>query len=455
MPDQNIPPTKRAPTETDVVGVSHRHLLSTRPARRVLAQRDIATLYRLLTGAGISQHQIARLTGQSQSEVSEILTGRRVVQAYDVLVRIAHGFDVPRGWMGLAYDADEVAESATPVLGEEVVDEDMKRRAMFAIATTALLGAPVLGEVLALPTPPNTPTALPSRLGASDIAALTALTAQLRTGARTYGGCADVVTTVANRSRSLMSVPASDQIKSHLRSALADLHTLAGWCCVDSGLHDQARACFATAMDLAAGAGDGVQLASALWHAGIHMRDAGAYNDGLKACQLGLIKLGETPGAPGAAETAAWLNMESARVSAAMGHNEAAERSLKAAREWQPTTAYDLADMECVTSYVYLWLGRLDTAERFAANSVRHWAAEGTSRREGVLADIALTIHTKTNQSDTTTLAHRAIAGVAPLQSLRTRQVKLDPLVKALDARGDSASGDLAHRARQLASDVA
>jgi tetratricopeptide (TPR) repeat protein len=317
---------------------------------------------------------------------------------------------------------------------------------------TALLGAPVLGEVLELPTPPKTPTPLPSRLGASDVAALTELTAQLRRGARTYGGGADVITTVANRSRSLMSVPASDPIKSQLGSSLADLHTLAGWCCLDSGLHDQARACFATAMDLAADAGDGVQVASALWHAGIQMRDAGAYNDGLKACQLGLIKLGEAPGAPGAAEAAAWLHVESARVSAAMGHRDAAERSLKAAREWQPATAYDLADMECVTSYVYFWLGRLDTAERFASNSVRHWAAEGTSRREGVLADIALaTIHTKTNQSDATTLAHRAIAGVAPLHSLRTRQAKLVPLVKALDARGDSTSCDLAHRARQLA----
>jgi hypothetical protein len=108
--------------------------------------------------------------------------------------------------------------------------------------------------------------------------------------------------------------------------------------------------------------------------------------------------------------------------------------------------------MECVTSYVYLWLGRLDAAERFAANSVRHWASEGTSRREGVLADIALaTIHTKTNQSDATTLAHRAIASVAPLQSRRTRQVKVAPLVQALNSRADSTSRDLAHRAHQLA----
>lgn len=446
MPDHNT-----SPTEEGTLSAEHRQQLATEAARRALAYRDITALYRLLTEAGVSQQQIARLTGQLPSEVSEILKGRKVM-AYDVLVRIASGLDVPRGWMGLSYDADEVAQSATPAVGEEVVDENMKRRALFAIASNALVGAPVLGEVLALPTPPTTPTPLPSRLVASDVTALKELTAQLRTGARTFGGGADVIVVVANRSRSLMSVPASKPIKSQLGSALADLHTLAGWCCVDSGLHDQARACFATAMDLAARAGDGIQFASALWHAGIQMRDAGAYNDGLKACQLGLIKLGEAPDAPGAAEMAAWLHVESARVLAAMEYSDAAERSLQAARKWQPITPYDLADMECVTSYVYLWLGRLNIAEGFAANSVRHWAAEGTSRREGVLADIALaTIHTKTNQSDATTLAHRAITGVASLQSLRTRRIKLAPLIKALDTRGDSASRDLAHHARKLA----
>lgn len=425
MPDRDTPPTKRAPAEKGALTGEHRQRLATGAARRALAQRDITALYRLLTGAGVSQQQIARLTGQSQSEVSEIVKGRQVM-AYDLLVRIASGFDVPRGWMGLAYDAEQVAESTAPDVGEEVVDENMKRRALLAIGSAALLGAPVLGEVLELPAPPSTPTPLPSRIGASDIAALKELTAQLRSGARTYGGGAEVVVTVANRSQLLMPVPGTDPIKSQLGSALADLHTLAGWCCVDSGRHDQARACFATAMTLAARAGDGVQLASALWHAGIQMRDAGAYNDGLKACQLGLIKLGEAPEIPGADEMATWLHTECARVSAAMGHCDAAERSLQAARQWQPSTPYDLADMECVTSYVYLWLGQLDTAQRFAVNSVRHWASEKTSRREGVLADIALaTIHTKTNQSDATTLAHRAIAGVATLQSLRTRQLKL------------------------------
>ena len=448
MLDRTTPLTKRTPIETGALSAEHRQRLTTAPARRALARRDITAVYQLLTYAGITQQHIANLTGQLPSEVSEILKGRQVM-AYNVLVRIADGFDVPRGWMGLAYDAQEV--STAPVVGEEVVDENMKRRAMLAIASAALLGAPVLGELLALPTPPTTDTPLPSRLLPSDIAALKKLTAQLRAGARTYGGGAEVVTTVATRSRSLLSVPASDPIESQLKSALADLHTLAGWCCVDSGLPDQARTFFATAMDLAAETGDGVQFATALWLAGIQMRDAGAYDDDLKACQLGLIKLAETPDAPGAAEMAAWLNTECARAAAAIGHGDAAERSLQAAREWQPTTAYDIADMECVTSYVHLFLGRLDAAQRFAAHSVRHWAAEGASRREGVLADIALaSIHTKTNQSDATTLAQRAIASVTPLQSLRTRQVKLAPLIKALEDRGDSTSRDLAHCARQM-----
>ena len=101
MPDQH-PATRPAPT-TDPLSDRLRHALTTTVGRRALAERDIPTVYRLLTQTGISQRQIAQLTGQSQSEVCEVLKGRRVM-AYDVLVRIAEGLGVPRGWMGLAYD---------------------------------------------------------------------------------------------------------------------------------------------------------------------------------------------------------------------------------------------------------------------------------------------------------------------------------------------------------------
>jgi transcriptional regulator with XRE-family HTH domain len=73
--------------------------------REVLAKQDIAGLFRLLQRMGVSQRRIAAWTGQSQSEISEILGGRRVV-AYEVLVRIADGLGIRRGRLGLAYDED-------------------------------------------------------------------------------------------------------------------------------------------------------------------------------------------------------------------------------------------------------------------------------------------------------------------------------------------------------------
>jgi Helix-turn-helix len=75
--------------------------------RRALAVRDIGTVYRILQRYGVAQRRIAAMTDQSQSEVSEIIAGRRTVVSYDVLVRIADGLDVPRGWMGLATSVEE------------------------------------------------------------------------------------------------------------------------------------------------------------------------------------------------------------------------------------------------------------------------------------------------------------------------------------------------------------
>ncbi|HEY7224648.1 MAG TPA: helix-turn-helix domain-containing protein [Micromonosporaceae bacterium] len=78
--------------------------------RHALAVRDVATVFRILNHRGISQRQIAAHTGQSQSEISEILAGRRVL-SYDLLARIADGLEIPRGHMGLSYD-----ESTAPLV---------------------------------------------------------------------------------------------------------------------------------------------------------------------------------------------------------------------------------------------------------------------------------------------------------------------------------------------------
>lgn len=407
--------------------------------RRVLTVRDVSGIFQLLRKLGYTQRQLAELAGMSQSEVCEIVKGTRQVQGYDVLTRIAEGFGIPRGLMGLAYDED-----AEPPETPEEVDEEVKRRALMAAGSIALFSSPVLGEVLHIPVRPHTPTPLPSRLGASDVTAMRSLTESLRTVARTYGGCADTVTAIANRSIQLMSVPASDEVLAGMGSALANLHTMAGWTCVDSGYHDHARACFAKAMELAATARDSRELASAFRHAGIQMGEAGGWNDALKAFQLGFVGTDDLV-------SIAWLHAETAWPYALMGHKDQALTALKRAQEQPLTDPFDAADMDYVSSCVYSILGQLDTAESFAARSVRKWAHEGISRRDSVEADILLaTLHARAGELDTAFLARKAITGVAGLQSVRARYIKLAPLAQALEARPYPEFTELAVAARQV-----
>ncbi|MGQ0774106.1 MAG: helix-turn-helix domain-containing protein [Pseudonocardiales bacterium] len=65
--------------------------------RRILVALDIGALYRALKNdAGLTQRKIAGLTGQSQSEIADIVAGRRTVENYHLLQRIAQGLIHPR-----------------------------------------------------------------------------------------------------------------------------------------------------------------------------------------------------------------------------------------------------------------------------------------------------------------------------------------------------------------------
>jgi hypothetical protein len=135
-PAQTVAPVPGPPLEASLVPPPARPALVPRePAativertlarddmRTALAARNIAGVYRILGRHGVSQRRIAAMTGQSQSEISEILRGRRVV-SYDVLVRIADGLGIPRGYMGLAYcqgaaDALRCAAAARPAVDD-------------------------------------------------------------------------------------------------------------------------------------------------------------------------------------------------------------------------------------------------------------------------------------------------------------------------------------------------
>ena len=423
--------------------------------RAALAARDIGTLYRLLQRLGVTQREIARLTGQSQPEVFEILKGRKVRDVW-VLERITDGLGIPRERMGLSYGEQGPDSSSV-----KEVDEAMKRRAALATTSAVVLGEAFLGlgelTELALPT---TGQALPSRLGISHVHAVRAVTEQLRGVARYYGGQADVIGATATFYTRWLQVPATEAVTAQFRAALAALHTEAGWYCYDSGVDGTGH--FTQALRIAGKAGDVYGVANAAWHAGATMIHSGHPNDALKLFQLGKFHLrrltagtsrpttqrAEDPRVP---TVIARLNRQSATAYALMGGLDEATRSLTQAHEgWEPHEAYEHGESDLETAVIQLHLGQLDVAERFATSAVRSY---GQSHRVGhTMAELLLAeIHIRAGEPQGLTLARQAIEGASTLQSVAAHRERLMPLAGALETRPGTDTRELARTARQIA----
>lgn len=264
--------------------------------REALAAREVSAVYRLLRKHGVSQRQIAAMTGQSQSEVSEILKGRQVM-AYDVLTRIADGLGVPRGYMGLAYDettAIRVVGASDGRQAEE--DESVKRRRFLAHAAQVTMGAAVFGPESGTWSEAPARTPAPGRIGTTDVRQVEAATRALRALDYQYGGgfCRDAVVAQLSWGQQMLDSSAAEQVKNRLYTAIADLHSLAGWTSFDTGLMDSARGHFAQALDLAKQGGDHHLVANVLYRMGRVYLHQDAANDALKLFQLGQIAAQES-----------------------------------------------------------------------------------------------------------------------------------------------------------------
>ncbi|KEI45668.1 helix-turn-helix domain-containing protein [Saccharopolyspora rectivirgula] len=263
--------------------------------RDALARRDVSEIYRQLRRRGISQRQIAASTGQSQSEVSEILKGRQVI-AYDVLARIADGLGIPRGYMGLAYDgatAMRVASASDPQAEE---DESVKRRKFLSHAAAVTMGAAVFGAEESSWVPASAQTPAPTRIGMTDVQQIQAATKALRDLDYRYGGgtCRDAVVAQLSWAQQLLEARATEQVRRQLYLALADMHSLAGWTSFDTGLLDPARGHFGKALEFAKQGGDDGLVANVLYRMGrvyLHYHEP---NEALKLFQLGQIAAQES-----------------------------------------------------------------------------------------------------------------------------------------------------------------
>jgi hypothetical protein len=424
--------------------------------RAALAARDVGTVYRLLRRVGVSQRRIAQVTGQSQSEVSEIFAGRQVPNIW-VLERIADGFSIPRAQMGLSYG--EQGPQA-PLSGGEV-DEEVKRRALLASTSAASLGQvlPGLGEPIELALPPG--ESLPSQVEMVHVHTVRAVTERLVGVARSYGGQAGLFGAAVRLYAPWIQVPAPEAVTASLAAALAELHTEAGGCCHDTGLDGTGY--FIRALRLGQQGGDSYGVANAAWHAGLTLVRTGHPNDALKLFQLGQahlrgFRLTTSTPVTGHAEDprlptlAARLKRNSATAYAVMNAPEQAIRCLAEANDQgAPRDAFEHATADSATAGIHRDLGQLDSAEQFATSAI-HTFDKGHYRRGHTMAKLLLAeVHIRAGQPHGLTLARHAIDQVSTLHSIAARGHPLISLATALEARPGPDTQDLARLARQVA----
>jgi len=428
--------------------------------RRILAERDIGALYRLLRDdTGLTQRTIAELTGQSQSEVSEILKGRRVL-AYDVLVRIAHGLGIPRELMGLSYGGNGAyAEGVTATDPPEGRSAEVLRRHLIALGAIAAVGAPTAGKLLTELGDPS-PVPLPSRISGVHVTQIRDLTRQLSEAGMTFGADPEVSSAAAAWATRLLGVPGTEPVKRALKVAVAELHIHAGRAAFDSGLYDRTMHHCGRGLELSNEAGDAYGKVLALNWAGLATVEHGQPNDGLKMLQLSGFTARKIPpdeqrvvviGERSRTMLQACAEADSATALADLDCWDAANTALAKSRElWSPTCTDPYGDLDHPASRLELDRGRLDVAEPLAATSVRRW--EGVSQRGHAQSIIVLaTIHVRAGEPDGLRLAHGAVIAAARLTSVRVRR-RLIPLAEALEARLGSDSQQLARMARQVVS---
>ncbi|MGH3720666.1 MAG: helix-turn-helix domain-containing protein [Pseudonocardiaceae bacterium] len=419
----------------------------------MLDARDVAGVFRLLRRVGVSQREIGARTGQSQSEVSEIVRGRQV-RDVNVLERVCDGLEVPRGYMRLAGGAGAYAGGGADV--PEEVAEEMRRRVLLAAGLNVVAGqVPRLGGLPVLPDP--APVPLPSRIDGIHVARVRNITRRLGAAGNPAITDPEVLSAATGWANRLLSVPGAEPVERALKVAVAELHIEAGWAAFDAWRYDRMVRHFTAALVLAAEAKDTYLQATAMIHVGLAIREFGRPNDGLKMLQLGSLKARHIPldeqravvvGSVGRAAVQAGAREEIANALAAMEDLDGAEVQMAQARElWSATPADFFGDLDRPAALLALRRGRLDVAESLAVASVRRW--EGVSPVGHASSIIVLaTVHVRAGEPGGLPLAHGAITAVSRLSSVRVRR-KLEPLAVALEARPGRDAHDLARIARQ------
>lgn len=432
--------------------------------RAALARHDIGRVYRLLGGAGVSQRRIAAMTGQNQSEVSEIIQGRQV-QAYDLLARIADGLRIPRGHMGLAF-TDTATRRLTASPGSTGTKDDyMERRGFLGLISKIVMGAALTPSELDLIAVSSAGTPTPEHIGATEVEQVRALTATLRAYDAAHGGgsCRDAILAHTDWAESLLNSTHSAATRADLLTAVAEAKTLAGWTAHDLGLAGEARRYLGQAVRDTRDADNPAHTAIVLYHLGRVPLDNGDPGEALKFFQLGQIAAQDAHSPVAISlllthEALAYAHLADTRQAMTALRRAEDEYAHAEDGEWPEFLKFfDQGALQTSAARVHSRLGLTDAQHRETAiTRLNHALAEAPDERARQrafnLAWLATCLLADGDFAAGTEIGHQALDAVREVKSTRLLD-HLKPLQSEAERhQHDSAVRDLHHDVRQLRS---
>lgn len=244
-------------------------------AQEAAGRLDAGALVRLLRSrTGLSQEAIGRLTGLSQSMVSQLESGKRDLKDVVKLRRFLDGLGAP-------------SVTATPEQRERA-----ESTRLLAHAAQVTMGAINIDPTRW--TGPNLPeTPLPvSRVSGIDVDHVETVTEALRAADYQLGGgaCLDaVIAHLAYAHRLLRAARPMNRFGSQLHRAVADLHNLAGWASFDVGHYKVAAEHLSLALEQAQYIEEPSLVANVLYRMGRLHLHRGHTTQSLRFLQLGQI----------------------------------------------------------------------------------------------------------------------------------------------------------------------
>jgi hypothetical protein len=410
-----------------------------------LLRRDVGMVYRILNGHGVTYRRIATIAEHSQSEVHEIVHGR-AVRSYDVLVRIAEAFGVPRGRMGLAS-----TPPAQGVRGEKV-DEEVKRRQFFRLAAAAASGVALPAVEFEGADPPLEEV---SRVGLNDVTMLDAMVSRLRVLDQEQGGQAanNATTALLRHALRLADADMTDYTRAKLLSFIAHTHSFVGWSISDAGMYSVARDHFQRSITAGHQAGDKAAVARTLHLAARNELIWSEKDHALKLFQFAQL----TAESAGSNLLQATIKADASIVLAETGHTTLAKNYMSSATDLlgavdftrDPAPWFQASDVTSALSAARFHIGQQDQAIAEIADALDGTAQNRARSRAFRLANLAEFHLSAGDRTEGIEAGHTALQLASNVRSARL-PVRLAPAAEAADHYRNIDARDLAHAIRDM-----